>query len=183
MLKNDGGRAFGIAVDFMTTNPLIKVMEVVLMSGFLIHILMGIILQIQNWLSRPVRYKVEGYSHKSFFSKYMIHTGLLVLIFLIIHFINFYFIKLGIVAAPEGVETHNFYDIARILFANGYYVILYTILMVFLGFHLNHAFQSAFMSMGLEHSKYTPAIKIIGSIYSIIVPLGFALIPIIIHFS
>lgn len=177
LLNNDDGAAFKVAVEFMTTNPLIKIMEIVLMSGFAIHIVVGVIIQIQNWLARPVRYKVEGYSHLSFFSKYMIHTGAIIFIFLCVHFANFYFVKLGLVSPPEGVGKEDFYQMATLLFADKFYAILYIVLMVFLGFHLNHAFQSAFQTLGLNHTKYTPFIKAVGTIYSIVVPLGFASIP------
>lgn len=182
LLKNDGGEAFGIAVEFMTTNPLIKIMEVVLMSGFAIHILIGVTIQIQNWMARPVRYKIEGYSHLSFFSKYMIHTGAIVFVFLCVHFFNFYFVKLGWVSPPEGVGQHDFYQMATLLFANKFYAILYIVLMIFLGFHLHHAFQSAFQTLGLNHTKYTPFIKTVSTIYSIVVPLGFASIPLFFMF-
>ncbi len=177
LLKSDDGAAYMQAVHFMTTNPIVKFMEIFLFGGFLLHIILGIVLQIQNWQARPVRYKVEGFSQKSFFSKYMIHTGAIIFVFLIIHFINFYFVKLGWVNPPEGVDKHDFYQMAGILFSNHFYAILYVILMIVLGFHLNHAFQSAFQSLGLNHTKYTPAIKAIGTIYSIVVPLGFAIIP------
>lgn len=172
---------FEAAVHFMTTNVIIKVFEVVLFGGFIIHILYGLILQIQNWMARPVRYKREGFSHTSFFSKYMIHTGIVIFIFLVIHFINFYFVKLGFTEAPEGPMTvasdHDFYHMAINLFSSTWYSALYIILIIILGFHLNHAFQSAFQSLGLNHSKYTPVIKAVGTIYSIVIPLGFICIP------
>jgi succinate dehydrogenase / fumarate reductase, cytochrome b subunit len=177
LLCNDEGASYTAAVGFMTTNPVIKFMEIFLFLGFLIHIILGITVQIQNWMARPVRYKVEGYSHTSFFSKYMIHTGAIIFIFLAVHFMNFYFVKLGWVSPPEGLEKEDFYQMAGILFANRFYAILYAVLMLFLGFHLHHAFQSAFQTLGLNHTKYTPAIKIIGTLYSIAVPLGFASIP------
>lgn len=182
LLKNDDGASFGMAVEFMTTNPLIKIMEIALMSGFVIHILIGVIIQVQNWMARPVRYKVEGYSHLSFFSKYMIHTGAIVFVFLCVHFFNFYFVKLGWVSPPEGVGQHDFYQMALLLFANQFYSILYVVLMIFLGFHLHHAFQSAFQTLGLNHTKYTPFIKAVSTIYSIVVPLGFAIIPLFFMF-
>jgi succinate dehydrogenase / fumarate reductase cytochrome b subunit len=50
--------------------------------------------------------------------------------------------------------------------------------MVLLSLHLNHGFQSAFQSLGLNHKKYTPLIKKIGLLYSIFIPLGFAAIPV-----
>jgi succinate dehydrogenase / fumarate reductase cytochrome b subunit len=178
---------FEIAVHFMTTNPIIKVFEVVLLGGFLIHIIYGLILQIQNWMARPVRYKKEGYSHTSFFSKYMIHTGIVIFIFLVIHFINFYFVKLGLTVAPQGPMAvsgdHDFYHMVINLFSNTWYSVMYIILIVILGFHLNHAIQSAFQSFGLTHSKYTPFIKAVGMIYSILIPLGFITIPLYFLFN
>lgn len=172
---------FEAAVHFMSL-PIIKVFEVVLFGGFVIHILYGLILQIQNWLARPVRYKKEGYSHTSFFSKYMIHTGIIIFIFLVMHFIHFYFVKLGFTDAPEGPMTvaskHDFYNMTVNLFSDQIYSIIYIVLIIILGFHLNHAFQSAFQSLGLNHSKYTPFIKAVGTIYSIIIPLGFIVIPV-----
>jgi succinate dehydrogenase / fumarate reductase cytochrome b subunit len=172
---------FEEAVHFMTTNPLIKVMEVFLFGAFLIHLIYGTILQIQNWIARPVRYKVEGWSHTSYFSKFMIHTGAIVFIFLVIHMINFYFVKLGWTEAPQGVNAvasnHDFYNMAVNLFTNTTYSIVYIVLLVILAFHLNHAFQSAFQSLGWNHSKYTPWIKAIANIYSIVIPLGFIIIP------
>jgi succinate dehydrogenase / fumarate reductase cytochrome b subunit len=177
LLANDGGLAYTEAVGFMTTNPLIKFMEIFLFGGFALHIILGITLQIQNWMARPVRYKVEGYSHLSFFSKYMIHTGAIIFVFLCVHFFNFYFVKLGWVSPPEGVGQHDFYQMATLLFSDKFYAILYVVLMIFLGFHLHHAFQSAFQTLGLNHTKYTPVVKVIGTIYSIAIPLGFASIP------
>ncbi|MEN8225516.1 MAG: succinate dehydrogenase cytochrome b subunit [Bacteroidota bacterium] len=178
---------FETAVHFMVSNPIIKVFELVLFGGFIIHILYGLILQIQNWMARPVRYKKEGFSHTSFFSKYMIHTGIIIFIFLVIHFINFYFVKLGFTEAPEGPMTvandHDFYHMAINLFSSSWYSVIYVVLIIILGFHLNHAFQSAFQSLGLNHSKYTPFIKAAGTIYSIVVPLGFLIIPLYFLFN
>ncbi|MFA5973562.1 MAG: succinate dehydrogenase cytochrome b subunit [Lentimicrobiaceae bacterium] len=177
LLLKDDGAAYSVAVEFMTTNPLIKIMEIFLFGGFIIHILIGVTIQIQNWMARPIRYKVEGFSHLSFFSKYMIHTGAIIFIFLCVHFTNFYFVKLGWVNPPVGVGREDFYQMATLLFADKFYAILYVVLMIFLGFHLHHAFQSAFQTLGLNHTKYTPFIKAVSTIYSIVVPLGFASIP------
>lgn len=172
---------FREAVYFMTSNPLIKIMEIFLFGGFIIHIIFGLILQIQNWRARPHRYMKEGWSHTSFFSKFMIHTGIVILIFLTIHMMNFYFVKLGITSPPEGAarvtDDHDFYSMAFNLFTNKTYSVIYIVLFILLGFHLNHAFQSAFQSLGLDHSKYTPFIKAAGDFYSIVIPLGFCLIP------
>jgi len=180
LLRDDGGRWFNDAAHFMGTNYVVKVFEVILLAGFILHIFLGIILQVHNWLSRPVRYRVTNRTHTPFLSKYMIYTGAIILIFLIIHFFNFYFIKLGWVSnanlSPEGEP--NFYIIARQLFAIPAYSVLYIVLFVVLGFHLYHAFQSAFQSLGLNNKTYTPAIELVGVIYSVLIPLGFIFIPV-----
>jgi len=182
LFRSDGGEAFKAAVEFMGS-PIIKVMEVILMAGFAIHMVWGAILQIQNWLARPGRYAVTNNSQTSFFSKYMIHTGAIIFAFLMLHFMNFYFVKLGIVSIPEGAEgKEDFYFMIIKLFKQPVYSVIYIGFMIFLSFHLMHAFQSAFQTLGLNHSKYTPAIKFIGTAYAILVPLGFAIIPIYVLF-
>ena len=178
-LLSDDPTTFNGAAHFMASNPVIKVFELVLMGGILIHIIWGVILQIQNWMARPNRYQVTASTQTSFFSKYMIYTGLIILIFLIIHFVNFYFVKLGLI---EG-DHENFYRMAKELFKIPGYIIFYMVSFIILAFHLNHAFQSAFQTLGLNHAKYTQCIKTVGLVYSIVIPLGFVVIPVIIYFS
>lgn len=172
---------FRDAVYFMTTNPLIKVMEYVLLGCFVIHLIYGVTIQIYNWMARPQRYKVPNWSQTSFFSKFMIHTGVVIFVFLAIHFMNFYFVKLGWTDPPGGAlriaDDHDFYTMAINLFSNKVYSVIYIVLLLFVGFHLNHAFQSVFQTLGLNHPVYTPFIKALGDFYSIVVTLGFILIP------
>lgn len=181
LLSSDKGEAFRIGVEFMTTNILIKIMEIFLFGGFLLHIIYGVILQIRNWIARPSGYAVSNNSQTSFFSKYMIHTGGIIFVFLIIHLANFYFVKLGLTSAPEGTNAlegpHDFYNMAINLFSTPGYSIFYVVCMVFLSFHLLHAFQSAFQTIGINHKKYSPIIKWVGNIYAIAIPAGFAIIP------
>lgn len=183
ILFDDSRLLFNEAAHFMATNPLIQAFQWVLFFGFILHIILGIVLQIQNWMARPVSYKRKGSSEMSFFSKYMIHTGAIVLIFLIIHFANFFIkAKFGHI---EMMDSGSFEDLGLLivnLFKDGYYVIFYVVAILLLGFHLDHGFQSAFQSLGLNHSKYTPAIKIVGTVFSIAITLGYITIPLVIYF-
>ena len=180
LLRDDGGAWFNAAAHFMGTNYIVKVFQIGLFAGFIFHIMLGIILQVQNWMARPVRYMVSNKTYTPFLSKYMIYTGGIVLLFLIIHFMNFYFIKLGWVSNqnffPEG--DPNFYAIAQELFARPVYSILYIILFIVLGFHLNQAFQAAWQTLGVNHPQYNNCIQWFGTLYAIVVPLGFIIIPI-----
>ncbi len=179
LLAGDGGLAFGEAVRFLTENPAVKVMEYVLFAGFLIHIIIGVILQWYNYRSRPVKYHRALRSETSAFSRYMFHTGVIIFVFLVIHLVNFFFVRLGWMPVPEYAnDAHDFYSMAVVLFQNPWYSAIYIVSFIFLGFHLKHAFQSAFQSLGLNHSRYTPVIKVIGVIYAIAISTGFAIIPV-----
>jgi len=173
LLKSDP-EPFNKAAEFMATFPLIKVMEIVLMATILIHITWGIWLQIQNWLARPIGYAGGNKSDTTFFSKFMIWTGAIVLIFLVIHFFDFYFMKLGLVKG----DPENFYSVAHDLFKLPVYNYIYLACFALLGFHLYHAFGSAFQTLGLNHRIWTPVVKALALFYAIIIPAGFAFISI-----
>jgi succinate dehydrogenase / fumarate reductase cytochrome b subunit len=173
LLKSQPG-PFNSAAHFMATFPLIKIMEIVLFGAILIHISWGIFLQIQNWLARPVIYVRNNKSDTSFFSRFMIWTGATILTFLVLHWFNFYFIKLGIVKGnPE-----DFYSVAHSLFKIPAYDIIYLSCFTLLGFHLYHAFYSAFQTLGLNHRLWTPVIKTLALVYAVLLPAGFAFISI-----
>ncbi len=179
LLKSDP-EPFNNAAHFMATFWLIKGFEVLLLGSFLLHIFYGIVIQIQNWVSRGMeKYKITNYSQTSFFSKFMIWTGLIIFIFLIIHFINFYFMKVGLVQG----DPENFYGVAHDLFRIPGYVVFYEVSFLILGFHLAHAFWSAFQTLGWSTKALTPVLKTLGTLYAIFIPLGFAIIPLIIYFS
>lgn len=173
LLKPDPG-PFNKAAHFMATFPIIKIVEILLAAAILIHISWGIYLQIKNWLARPIGYVIGSKTETSFFSKFMIWTGASILTFLVLHFFNFYFIRLGFVSGnPE-----DFYSVAHALFKIPAYNYIYLVCFAILGLHLFHAFSSAFQTLGLNHRIWTPVVKIFAWIYAIIIPLGFAIISI-----
>jgi succinate dehydrogenase / fumarate reductase cytochrome b subunit len=104
----------------------------------------------------------------------MIWTGLSILTFLVFHFFNFYFIRLGLVHG----DPEDFYTLAHNLFKIPAYNYIYLACFLLLGLHLFHAFSSAFQTIGLNHRIWTPVVKVFAWIYSIFLPAGFALISI-----
>jgi len=173
MLLKDDPEPFNSAARFMASFPVIKIIEVILFTALLIHLSYGIFLQIQNWLARPVGYVDGNRSETSFFSRFMIWTGLSILTFLVLHFFNFYFIRLGLVPG----DPEDFYSTAHALFKIPAYYYVYLTCFVLLGLHLFHAFSSAFHTLGLDHRIWTPVVKVFAWIYSIGIPAAFALIP------
>jgi succinate dehydrogenase / fumarate reductase, cytochrome b subunit len=178
LLADAEGKKFGEAVEFLLTNPIIKIVEYILFAAFIVHIIIGVVIELHNRKARPVDYYVATRSQTSTFSKYMIHSGIIIFIFLLIHLYNFFFVKLGLVPVYADASSQtDFFPMVIETFKNPYYSAIYIVSLLFLGFHLKHAFQAAFQSFGLNHDKYTPAIKAIGTLYAIIVSGGFIIIP------
>jgi succinate dehydrogenase / fumarate reductase cytochrome b subunit len=186
LILADTREPFNKAAHFMGTNVIIKVMEIVLFGGLLLHMIYGAVVQLQNWFARPKRYKIENYSQTSFFSKFMIHTAAIITLFLVIHLLDFYIRAKFFGDVPlviyDGKEYHDLGILVIEKFKLGGVVIFYIACFVLLGFHLLHGFQSAFQSLGLNHTVYTPVIKMLGLIYTVLVTAGFILIPVYIYF-
>jgi succinate dehydrogenase / fumarate reductase cytochrome b subunit len=168
-----GAESFNAASEFMATNGVIQVMQYVLAAGFIMHIILGIKLELQNRSSRGVKYVVNKPSeNSSFSSRNMIVTGIIVLLFLILHLKDF-FIELKFF--DKGGFASD-YDLVTALFKNPVYTTIYVIAFVLLGIHLSHGFQSAFQSTGANYNKYKKCLKNTGIGFSILIAIGFSAI-------
>ncbi len=179
LFSDDGGLGFNAYTKFMTTNPIIRVMEIVLLLGFVFHIWQGFALSYKNRKARPVRYAVwkPEENTTSWASRNMGLLGTIIFIFLLVHLWNFYF-KLKFGEIPyDAAGNKNLFLVVKESFENPIYSIFYVISMVFLAFHLHHGFQSAFHTMGWNHKKYTPFIKFAGTAFAIIISAAFAAMP------
>jgi succinate dehydrogenase / fumarate reductase, cytochrome b subunit len=179
---NDGGQTFNEAAEFMAHNLFIRVAEVGLMAGFIIHIVDGLMLWKSNTDKRPVKYAVvKGEANSTWYSRSMGLLGSLLLIFLVIHLRHFWVVS-RFTDEITGGHTTLFAEMQEV-FANPFPVVLYVLGCISLAYHLLHGFQSAFQTMGWNHPKYTPFIKSLGAGFSILIPLIFAAMPIAMHFG
>ena len=83
----------------------------------------------------------------------------------------------------EGTDLKDLHTVVIAAFSQWWYVIIYVLAMAGLAYHLDHGFQSAFQTLGLNHKAYTPVIKSIGRIFAIAVPALFALIPVYVYLT
>lgn len=166
---------------FMSSNPIIRVMEIVLVAGFLTHIIDAIMLTRANKKAQPVKYAMDK-KQSSWYSRNMGLTGSVILAFLVLHLQSFWYgYKFGSPAYATdsaGLPVKDMYTMVIEAFGEFWYSGLYVIAVTLLGIHLNHGFQSAFQSVGLRHKKYTPTIKMLGTAFSILISLGFISFPI-----
>ncbi|KAB2859333.1 MAG: succinate dehydrogenase cytochrome b subunit [Flavobacteriales bacterium] len=182
--------AFNDVSFFMGTNPFIQyLMQPVLLFGVLFHLITGITMELKNKAARPIKYAVNSANaNSSWMSRNMAITGMMIMLFLGLHFYDFWIpeIKTKFIEGDmTGLNANGelrFYEELLHKFTDPIRVGIYVLAFVFLSLHLMHGFQSAFQSVGFNHRKYTPTIKKLGQLYAIIIPLGFIFIAIYHHF-
>ena len=186
---NDGGETFNKGAEFMGTNWLIRAMEYVLFAGLIIHMVQALVLTMENRKARPVGYeKMNGAANSTWYSRSMGLLGTLILMFLIIHLKHFWVLSrfTDHIAHNEyeklaGQET-LFREMVEV-FENPIVVLVYVLSMISLAYHLLHGFQSAFQTLGLNHRQYTPMIKKAGVVFSVVICMLFASMPLAMYFG
>ncbi len=175
------GELFNIAANWMSSNPLMKVIEPVLAIGFILHIIYATYITLKNRMARPTGYKVKSKTNISWASNNMFVLGGFIFIFLVIHLANFFWkVKFGTldVITVNGKEMHDTYSLVVGLFKGWWwYDVLYIVGAIFLFLHLTHGFWSAFQTIGWGNEKWICRLKTIGYIYAVIIGGGFAFIP------
>ena len=176
---------------FMGTNPLIQYgLQPVLLFGVIFHFVMGFVLELKNRNARKISYaKNKGSANSTWMSRNMIWSGLVILAFFILHFIDFWFPEINTKfiqgdwsGLHEGVDGYRYFHELQEKFLNPVRVGAYVIAFVFLALHLLHGFTSAFQSMGATAGR-KKILQNIGIAYSIILPLGFFFIALYHHFN
>ena len=155
--------------------PLITAAELGLLLFAVIHVFTGLTLFYQNTAARGGRYEVNKKGGgRTIGSATMPYTGILLLVFVIVHLANFHFVD---------KSSTTIFQIVSEKFTSPFWVIVYVAAMIIAAVHISHGFWSAFQSIGANHSKYMPIIMIFSIIFSLIVAVGFGLIPIYISVS
>jgi succinate dehydrogenase / fumarate reductase, cytochrome b subunit len=181
LLYHDGGKAFNVYAKLMTSNPLIKLISYGNYFFIVLHAFVGLTLAIYNKKAKGQKYAVSNSNKTSWASKNMALLGTLILAFIFIHMGDFWWkMKTDqlLMVTYDGVEMKDLYARVAAAFKEPLLVGSYILGMIILSFHLWHGFQSAFQTLGINHKKYTPLIQNLGKAYAILIPLGFAIIPI-----
>lgn len=178
--------AFNELSHFMGTNPIIQfVMQPILLFGVIFHFVMGFVLEVKNRNSREVKYAMnKGSANSTWMSRNMIYSGIVILAFLGLHFIDFWIPELTYKYVEMNPSDPNRYFSELVhKFQDPIRVTAYIVAFVLLALHLLHGFQSSFQSVGVNHDKYTPTIKKLGNLYAILIPTGFIFIALFHYFN
>ena len=165
LLKDDGGRSFNAYSDFLINHPLLIPAEIFLVIVFALHLFLAISVTRDNRRARTVGYQTtQSVGGRSFASHTMIYSGVVILVFLVLHLKTFKY----------GDKPSGLYDLVLATFQQTGYLIWYAVAMLVLGFHLWHAFHSAFQTLSIRSDK----IKSLGLVLCLFLALGFGFLPV-----
>lgn len=184
---NDNGEMFNKGAHFMGANLVPRILEIGLFVGLLLHIVQGYMLTVQNRKARSVGYAVNYAQGSKWYSRSMAILGSLVLIFLALHLSNFWYPNRSSQGLSLGGEI-DLYAKMKETFTDdswqGHLTIgIYLLGCISLAYHLAHGFQSAFKTLGVHNKKYHAMLTTMGYVFSVVVMLAFAMMPLSFHFG
>ena len=152
--------------------------------AFAVHIWYAIVLTLQNKKARGSdMYASANKTQTSWSSKNMFVLGLVIFLFLVLHFIQFWYqMQFKEFLGMEGAREDAAHLVEEV-FKNPIYVIIYLIAFAALWFHLTHGFWSALQTLGTNNKKWYGRLKCIGIIYATILALGFSIVAVYFFFG
>ncbi|MEP1305789.1 MAG: succinate dehydrogenase cytochrome b subunit [Balneola sp.] len=167
--------------------PLLYVIEAGLAFFFLYHTILGISIWWNKRKARPDGYKKYktkgGPSHQSLASKSMIYTGIIILVFLVIHIWTFKFGDTEMVKLASGEMARDLRALVIEKFTDPLYAFGYTFVLSLLILHLSHGFWSAFTSLSMKSKEASKKVQMGAYGFAIVIMLAFIFIPLYIYFT
>jgi succinate dehydrogenase / fumarate reductase cytochrome b subunit len=175
---------FNFYSKLLSENLFIQLVSYFLFASILAHVLYALLITIQNRRSNGQRYEYDRRSASSqWYSRKMGLLGTIILFFLVIHLRDFWYqLQFGHLPLDKDGQK-DLYTLVVSVYQNVWYVLIYVLSMVALGYHLLHGFFSAARTLGFYNARYVQWVRIIGWLYSIGISAGFALIPVYIYFT
>jgi succinate dehydrogenase cytochrome b subunit len=172
-----GKESFLSYVDHLhSVEALVTLAEFGLIFFAVLHIGMGLYLFFENRMARPVAYAVKksagGQTIGSWTAPY---TGALILVFVIFHLIRFRFV--------DKMNTNDFVILSNTFADFGFWTLFYIAGVIVVAIHVSHGAWSLFQTLGLSHPKYMPFIERLAIVFSLIIGIGFASIPVFLFVS
>lgn len=176
LLVNDGGVAYDAYAHFMGGNPIVRTLEVGLIALILIHILNGTRIWLSNRRARDKKYQVYKLNENTTLqSRMMTLSAALVFLFLVIHLSKFW-------VPARFLNEQSISSLVYVAFRQPFYVVFYLVAFIILSYHLRHGFQSAFQTLGWKTKRYSGLIEFVAVLFWLVIPIGFAIIPLYIYF-
>ena len=175
---------FNFYSKLLSENLFIALISYLLFASILAHAVYALLITIQNRRANGRLYEYDRRSVSSqWYSRRMGLLGTILLVFLVIHLRDFWYqLQFGHVPLDKDGQK-DLYTFVVSVYQNGWYVLIYVLCMVALGYHLLHGFFSAARTLGFYNARYVHWVRVVGWVYSVGISAGFALIPVYIHFT
>ena len=155
---------------------LVTLAEFGLIFFAVLHIGMGLYLFIQNQMARPVSYAVDrSAGGRTIGSRTAPYSGALILVFLINHLIKFRFV--------DKLTINDFTILTNTFSHFGFWTVFYVVGVTLVAVHVSHGAWSLFQTLGLSHPKYMPVVEKLAVLFSLVIGIGFASIPILLFLT
>ncbi len=186
-----GPEAFNHYAHFLETafhGWLVYIFEAGIIVIFLVHMASAVTVAVTDKLkARPVSYEKKedagGASRMTLSSKSMIYTGVLLVLFVIMHVKSFKFGGAPMIPDGHGGEIKDLYSVVDAAFSKPLLTSVYVVVMLMLGLHLRHGFWSAFQSLGLTRKSTLPLLEKLAVVFAVLMAFSFLIIPIIMYFG
>lgn len=173
-----GDEAYNLYMHQMVNMKASVIIQVGLLTAFLLHIILALILSVKNYFSRSEKYtrSASGWKATAWYQKGLIAQGAVILVFVILHLITF---KFGVhykVNYGDG-EIRDLFRLVVEVFQDPIIVVWYIVALLILFIHLFHGLSSSFQSLGLNHPRFNKGIKGISFVYAVLVTIGYISLP------
>lgn len=144
-----------------------------------LHIITSIKLKLDNRAARPEPYAMKTWVRASLASRTMLWSGVMIGLFVTYHLLHFTIKATNPIYGDlvDAAGRHDVYSMVVLGYQNVLISVVYIAAMILLGFHLIHAIESMFQTLGVNHPKYNGMIHLLGVAVALIVCVGFISIP------
>ena len=177
LLRSDNGAFYDAYGEFMSSNLLVRTIEVLLFASLLGHAVSGVMVWLENRRARPQQYEVYRLNENTpLASRITMLTGSIVFIFLVVHLRTFFI-------PTRFADSHpSTALLVQRAFSSPWYSGFYVLALILLAYHLRHGFQSAFQTLGLRGKKFDGVMDAIAFLVWFVIPAGFAILPVYFFF-
>ncbi len=166
----------------LSMGELLWIIRIGLITAAVVHIGLTLQLVLENRKARTQRYEVyTPVGDRSFATKTMKYSGILILAFLVLHLYDFTLAdKTSASSIVEGLnegESLHLYGLVVNAFNNPLRSLIYIVVMIAVGLHLAHGLESLFQTLGFNHDRYTPRLRQLSLIFGVVIAAGFITIP------
>ncbi|MCF6182751.1 succinate dehydrogenase cytochrome b subunit [Lutibacter sp.] len=155
----------------------VTIVAYILYVAIITHIIDALLITLQNKKSQGEKYIVTDNSTSSWYSRNMGILGTVIGVFLVIHMAQFW-LQYKVLKVE-----HDLYELVLATLKTWWFVLVYEIGIIALGFHLVHGIESAHRSLGIYPKKIMNTIKYIALCFSLVMAILYAIIPIILYFK